>query len=409
MKQILIIGHQWPEPQSTAAGTRILQLLQLLDPMNNTIHFATAAVSNEYSAKLADMGITEKQIKLNDDSFDEYIKMLQPDVVIFDRFVTEEHYGWRVVQTCPNAITILDTEDLHFLREARRTALAKQINWSDTLLFTDLAQREITSILRCDYSLIISEMEMELLQNIFEISEEKLVYIPFLIDTSSDIFDRELRTYEDRKHFMMIGNEMHAPNRDAVIYTKNVIWPLIRRQLPQAELHVYGSYQSQKTQQFHNPKTGFLIKGRAEEAINTMSNYRLLLAPLRFGAGLKGKIFDALQAGTPVAMTAIAAEAMFDKSVYGFVEEDPEAFVDQAVKLYQYENDWYNIHTTNHNILRERFEISSFKPQLLAVIKAKKKLATPPTNLSTFKEKMLVDSSRASFKYMSRWITLKNQ
>jgi len=94
---------------------------------------------------------------------DRYIKSLNPDVVMFDRFVMEEHYGWRIVEHCPQAIRILDTEDLHFLRKARETSIKKHGDLSQTDLFTEAAKRELASIMRCDLSLIISEFEVALL------------------------------------------------------------------------------------------------------------------------------------------------------------------------------------------------------------------------------------------------------
>src|SRR5690606_42115094 len=89
------------------------------------ITFASAASKSEPSFPLASKGVMEAEIKLTDSSFAESIKELNPDVVLFDRFMTEEQYSWRVMQTCPQAIRILDTEDLHFVRQARQEAYKK--------------------------------------------------------------------------------------------------------------------------------------------------------------------------------------------------------------------------------------------------------------------------------------------
>src|SRR5690606_12663340 len=94
-----------------------------------------------------------------------------------DRFVSEEQFGWRVSQECPNAVQILDTEDLHFLRSAREKAFKKK---EEINLYNETTIREIASILRCDLSLIISEFEMNLLLNEFHIAPELLYYLPFI-------------------------------------------------------------------------------------------------------------------------------------------------------------------------------------------------------------------------------------
>src|SRR5690606_37298674 len=137
-------------------------------------HFASAAQKTERSSVFAEDVFTH-DILLNEDSFNEWIKKLQPQIVVYDRYMIEEQYGWRVRKECPHTITILDTEDLHFVRKAREMAFKKQ---QEINFFTDDAKRELASILRCDLSLIISKEEMKILES-FQIPTEKLVYLPF--------------------------------------------------------------------------------------------------------------------------------------------------------------------------------------------------------------------------------------
>ena len=102
-----------------------------------------------------------------------------------------------------------------------------------------IAKREIASILRCDLTLIISSAEIELLQDVYGIDNTLLHYVPFLLDpVDVDHAVEALPAFEQRRDFMFIGNFQHAPNWDAVQYLKQTIWPLIRRQLPKAQLHI---------------------------------------------------------------------------------------------------------------------------------------------------------------------------
>ena len=126
-KKVLIIGLIWPEPDATAAGTRMKQLIHFFRNQDYDISFVSAAKKSDLSMNLREYSVDTKLIQLNHFSFDEYIKDLDPEIVIYDRFLTEEQYGWRVREACPMALRILDTEDLHFLRKARETAL-KQNN-----------------------------------------------------------------------------------------------------------------------------------------------------------------------------------------------------------------------------------------------------------------------------------------
>ena len=166
MKNLLIIGFVFPEPNSTAAGTRMMQLIDLFQKNNYAITFASSASKTDKSFNLETINIKTQEIKLNDANFDKLLKKINPIIVLFDRFLTEEQFGWRVSEICPKAIRILDTEDLHFLRNARQLSIKNKIKISTDLLFNEIAKREIASIYRCDLSLIISKYELKLLKKL---------------------------------------------------------------------------------------------------------------------------------------------------------------------------------------------------------------------------------------------------
>lgn len=408
MKKLLVIGKNWPEPNTTAAGYRMLQLLEVFQDDGYAVHFCSAAQKSNQSFDLENIGVTLHAILLNDDSFDSYVKELQPDVVMYDRFMIEEQYSWRVKDNSPSSLHILDTEDLHFLRKAREVAFRKK---EKVNIFNETAMREIASIHRCDLSIIISSAEMELLEGKFKIPSTKLIYLPFLynsLKTNQKKFP--LRSFQERLHFVMIGNSLHEPNYDAILYLKKELWPQIRKQLPHVEVHIYGAYQTDKISQLHNKKEGFIIKGFAEDVHETLSMYKILLAPLRFGAGLKGKVFDALLSATPVAMTSIAAEGMFVNSVpFGFIEDDEEKYIKHCVELYQSPSLWKSISRENIKILENNFEYSAFAKALTLQIST---IASKPkdqkSSLQKFELEMLNFHSNARSKYMSKWISLKN-
>ena len=124
MKKLLIIGFVWPEPKSSAAGNRMMQLINLFQNLNYEITFVSTALNIEFSEDLSVLNIKTQQIFLNDASFDLFCTNLSPDMVLFDRFLTEEQFGWRISENCPNAIKILDTTDLHSLRLTRHKAIS---------------------------------------------------------------------------------------------------------------------------------------------------------------------------------------------------------------------------------------------------------------------------------------------
>jgi len=408
-QQLLIIGLVWPEPKSSAAGSRMLQLIEQFQQLHYNIIFASAAGKTERSYNLTAININEQSIKLNDDSFDTFIQELQPDIVLFDRFITEEQFGWRVAEHCPNAIRILDTEDFHGLRKARALALKDNADLNHAYLQNDTTKREIASIYRCDLSLMISEAEMDILTETFQIEANLLLYLPFLLDAIPENVQATHPKYNERQHFITIGNFLHPPNYDAVLHLKQNIWPLIRQQLPKAELHIYGAYASQKVTQLHNESQGFLIKGYTDDVTTVMQDAKVCLAPLRFGAGLKGKLIDAMQNGTPCMMSSIAAEGMFgDLNANGYIENTPEAFAKQAVALYQNAEAWQAFQKNGYHIINHRFSKHTFKTVF------KSKIDDLSTNLEQYRTQnftgqLLMHHTMQSTKYMSKWIEAKNR
>lgn len=403
MKQLLIIGHTFPEPSTTAAGSRMMQLIELFKEEKYQITFASTAAVSEKTANLQRQHISIQNIKLNDVSFDEFIKKLNPEIVVFDRYITEEQFGWRVSENCPNALKILDTEDLHFLRKAREEAVKNVKTISEANLFSETAKRELASILRCDLSLIISEYEMELLQNRFKIASEILYYLPFLVAAVSE----STPTFEERQNFLAIGNLLHAPNVDSVLQLKK-LWPTIKKQLPQAELHIYGAYAPQQILQLHNVKEGFIVKGWAPDVEGVMKNYRVQLAPLRFGAGLKGKLLDAMRFGLPSITTAIGAEGMHgEHSFGGIIATSSEDFISAAVKLYSEENLWNQAKHNGFEIIKQRFQKSLFSEDFKRQIRTLS-LKLEKHRQENFIGQILQHHSMQSTKYLSRWIEAKN-
>jgi len=403
LKKLLIIGHTFPEPSTTAAGNRMMQLIGLFQEDNHQITFASTAAVSERTVNLESIGVAIKNIRLNDSSFDGFITKLNPETVVFDRYITEEQFGWRISENCPNALKILDTEDLHFLRKSREEAIKKGRPVSEANFFSETAKRELASILRCDLSLIISEFEMGLLQDTFHIPLGILYYLPFLVNT----FSETTLSFEERRNFLAIGNLLHAPNVDSVFQLK-AIWPIVKKKLPMAELHVYGAYAPQQILQLNDKKEGFIIKGWTDNVEIAMKNYRVQLAPLRFGAGLKGKLLDAMRFGLPSVTTEIGTEGMCGNLDFGgIVATSNDGFVSAAVALYSEEQLWNQTQRNGAKIIKEHFYGPLFSTGL------KKRINELSNNLKAhrnqyFLGQVLQHHTMQSTKYMGKWIESKN-
>lgn len=396
---MVIIGLVIPEPASTAAGHRMMQLMQLFSEADYKITFLTASNNIEFSEK-----IEVQKIEINNESFDEKIRNLNPAVVLFDRYVTEEQFGWRVSENCPDAAKIMDTEDLHFLREARRKAFVERRNLEKSDLVNDIFLREIASILRCDLALIISQFEYHLLVDDFKINPDILFYIPFLTKN----FEKSKIPFEDRKHFVSIGNFLHEPNWQTVLKLKPIL-KTIKKKLPEAELHIYGAYAGSKVWELHNEKDGFLVKGRANSVEDIFDKAKVLLAPIPFGAGLKGKLWESMKLGLPNVTSSVGAEAMHENLPWnGFIEDIEEAFVDKAIELYQNERIWNQAQENGYKIIDSLFRKELFAGSFInKILEIENNLENHRTE--NYLSKILQHHQLNSTKYMSRWIEEKNK
>lgn len=258
--------------------------------------------------------------------------------------------------------------------------------------------REVASWLRCDATLLISPAERALLLGEGDDTDNgtgdgdrdatlppqcsiarpalgasapvvapRLTVVPFLVEPSDvPAASCRRRTHAERAHMLALGTFRHAPNNDSVMVMHHLWAPLragiadLQRRLGQAlppppasgapQMHIHGSHCSHAwSQAYHDPASGFLVRGLLED-VSAMGRYRALLAPLRFGAGLKGKVVDALLHGTPVVTTPIGAEGFTGAAVRGamLVADNDAAFVDAAARLY-----------TNHDGLWDRLHASA--------------------------------------------------
>ncbi|CAI5983785.1 unnamed protein product [Closterium sp. NIES-64] len=309
---------------------------------------------------------------------------------------------------------------------------------------------------RCDLTLLCSQAELALLTRCYAFPPHKLALASFFYDSPETVpggavGERRVAgstspcaaptpsPWEQRQHCVVLGTFRHAPNVDAVSWLASHVWPLIRAQLPLAECHVYGSYVTATISSLHDPSSGFIIRGHAP-SLHMLASYRVLLAPLRYGAGIKGKVLDSWRHGTPVVTTPIGAEGMGgggggeggeepgegDKGMTEGAGEggggkqgggpqqwgglcgtgDAEAFAADAVRLYSDPHLWTTCQSAGRTILHQQFGMHSNAPALLAALSAAKKNMRD-NRMHDYTGAILWHDSNRATEYFSRWIELK--
>lgn len=395
-KRVLLISTVWPEPTSSAAGVRTLQVLEFCKKAGYLVQVSSPSSFNAFQTALEQQGIPTHAIHANDSKFDELVCTFNPDVVIFDRFLMEEQFGSRVYEHAPSAIRIIDTQDLHFLRKSRAATPGQ---WLE-----DDVERELASIFRSDHAWLLSSFEHELLMSEFQVD-------PSFISTMGFSYPEEYLKYESgRKNFAWIGNFRHAPNMDSFEKLVKDLWPKIRAELPEQELHVYGAYPTEQVMAMDRKTPGLRVMGPAKDVTETLKKYSCLLAPLHFGAGIKGKIAESWRAGVPVVTTPVGSEGMCleDGRFGGLIAKSDAEFVGQAVTIYQSEQMAKESVEVGQQTMREKFSFETnflhFFQTIEGVSKIKRRLRN-----QRWIQKILWREQFRSTQYFSRWIELKNR
>lgn len=397
MTKLLYLSYIWPEPESSAAGWRTLQLLEALRG-EYAITVGSPATENAHSERLRALGYETRVCAPNDPAFDAFVGELRPAVVVFDRFMLEEMFGWRVKEAAPDAIRIIDTQDLHSLRRARESGA----DWRATEDFS----REIAAIARSHLSLVLSSHEMALLREL-GLPESILLELPFFHDPREE---RARPAFAGRAHVAMIGNFRHPPNADSVRWLRDTLWPAVRARRSDIEVHLYGAYPPKEMMALDSPYDGFRVKGPAPNAIETLARYRASLAPLRYGAGIKGKIFDSWVAGTPVVATATGIEGMADGGASGaLVFDSPETFADSIIRVYDSAAESARLAREGAEILRTRYDRGVLARRLLDRTRALAEGRGQPGESRYWLRSILWREQLRSAKYFSKWIEEKEK
>lgn len=426
---LLFVAPVWPERSSSAAGVRTSDLIASYRSQWN-VHFLSTSKPNQHSEALTAEGVQVHHCPANrEQPFHRVLHDVRPQVCVFDRFYAEEAFSFHVHQQLPDTLRVLDMQDMHALRQGRMEVhqaggSLQQVLDHRPAADQPMLQRELAAIHRCDLTLVCSPVELQLLRERYSVSPSKLALAPFFVPPPPTA--EALPPFGTRRHFVSIGNFKHPPNLDSVKWLADELWDAVRQRLgdDMVELHLYGAYASHAVQQLHDPARNLFVKGHMP-SLEALCRYRVALAPLRFGAGLKGKVTDSWTHGLPVVTTAIGSEGIHLSDYAAETQESYSApansqwggfgdtctsadFADQASLLYSDEGIWRNSQRTGIELLRLCFDRDQ---RLLAVQDA---IAGRLQNLTAARQEdyvgqMLWQQGNRATEYFSRWIELKER
>ena len=336
-RRVLVIDHCTPTPNQDAGSVTVFNLLLLLREMSFQVTFVPEdnfLYMPDYTIALQRAGIevlyapyvtsVEQHLKEYENRYD-LAFLFRPGVV--------ERHLKSIRKHCPKAKVLFHTVDLHFLRMSREAEL--QSDKTKQKAADEMKQRELAAIRATDACIVHSTIELELLQPM--LPDAKLHVFPLIMDIPGTN-----KTFADRRDIVFVGGYQHTPNVDAVHYFATEIMPLLRKQLPGIRFYAVGSKPPADIQAL--AAEDIIITGFVEDLTPFLDEMRISVAPLRYGAGIKGKIGTAMAVGLPVVATSLAAEGMSLNNCENILVADgAEDFASTIAKLYQDESLWNRI------------------------------------------------------------------
>ncbi len=335
--RVLIADATTPTPDQDSGSVRMLNLIRILCDLGYHVVFMpeNLAHAGDYTRRLEKMGVECLYGPVVKNPLD-YLrnKGSYLDAVILSRYYVAEPLLPLVRHYAPQARVIFDTVDLHYVREARQAELEK----SDKLarLAEKTRFREQSCIKQADLTWVVSPFEQELLQRDLPGAA---------VSVLSNIHDVHgcRAGFEQRRDLLFVGGFQHTPNVDAACWFVQEIWPLIRQRLPEVVFHLVGSKAPAAVRTLGD-MAGVRFHGFVPDLEPLLDGCRVAVAPLRFGAGVKGKVNLSMSYGQPVVATAIATEGMYCKDGIDVLNADtPQAFAEAVVRVYQDPELWQRL------------------------------------------------------------------
>jgi GT2 family glycosyltransferase len=339
-------------PDQDSGSLRMLNIFRILQGLGFKITFAASSLEalEPYASDLQGMGV-EVIARPYVTSIPRHLAARGPlyDLVVLSRADTASALLDPARRYCPRARIVFDTVDIHYLREQRLATLTgDQFAWRSA---ERRRRQELDLIARADLTVVVSAVEQQLLQAELPQADVRVVSNIHRIRGSR-------RPFSERRDILFIGAFAHPPNTDAVLWFCREIFPLVLQKSPDIHLFVIGANPPRAVQALGSTQTDVL--GYVPDVSSFFDKCRLSVAPMRYGAGVKGKINQSLACGLPVVATSNATEGMFlEDGVSVLIADSPTDFADQILRAYGDEALWESLCAGGLAVMKEHFSFAA--------------------------------------------------
>src|SRR5262249_9368141 len=353
--RVLYIDADSPTPDQKAGSAYSINIIRILNEFGFRVTFVPEdnfGHQGKYTDTLQAMGVEAIYAPYFHNVRDLLIeKGGNFELVVLCRVEIASRYLDIVRQLVPRARIVFNTVDLHFLREMRRAELLDQPELLERAQRTRDA--EIASIRRADATIVLTDQEADIVRR--EAPGALIHVIPLVPDPDELCRAAPFAaSFSARSGIVFIGSYQHAPNADAVTYFVRSIWPLVRQRVPAAVFRIVGSGVTPEIQALAG--NGVEVVGFVDDLDAVLVQCRVAVVPLRYGAGMKGKILTNLRAGLPTVSSTIGIEGFaLTPGEEILVEDDPYMFADAVVRLYTEEAMWTRLSQKELEFVRKNF------------------------------------------------------
>jgi GT2 family glycosyltransferase/glycosyltransferase involved in cell wall biosynthesis len=373
-RNILVIDPFLPMFDRASGSLRLLQILKALLRLGYHITFIArdSVHSNQYLPMLQEMGI---EVYAGDPSaleasginciapyldLERILKDRVYQTVVLDFWNLAEYYLPRIRKYSPSSKIIVDTVDIHFLREIREAELRKDPELQKRARTNK--EREIAVYRKADRLWVVTEEDR---RNI----EGAVGEVP--IDIVPNVHEKVevLKRYEATSDLLFVGNFNHLPNRDGIAFFCEEVFPRIQRDLPGIKLYIVGNNPPENVKILATDR--IIVTGYVKDLSPYLLKARISVSPLRYGAGMKGKVGEALSWGLPVVTTSIGAEGMgLVDGEDARIADSAEEFAAKVVRLYNDRDLWERLSTNGKNKVEASWSTEAIKARLESILGA---------------------------------------
>lgn len=352
--RILVLDHEVPTPDQDSGSVRITAAMKSMLDLGYAVTFMphNGWRREPYTSQLERMGV---EVLGSSTDWWSHVVEMAPSIthVWLSRPPVARAFIGHVRASLPDTTVIFDTVDLHFLRVQREAETTRNATRLRDALRQEIEELELIDM--ADVTVVVSEVERDLLHSRTD--------TPVLVVPNIHIDHPEVLGPRDRSGILFVGGFRHTPNVDAMAWFVREVLPLIAEEEPDVFLTIAGSHPPEEVMALSSDRV--TVTGWVHDLVPTYAASRVAVAPLRYGAGVKGKVGEALSLGVPMVLTSIASEGMhIEQGSHALVADDPEGFAASVVRLLRDDDLWIRLSAAGRQLVHDRFGVEATRARL---------------------------------------------